>query len=119
VGQKEIQENYEFCDRYMLTAVTSLNELIKIKRGKNQYSVHLVRYLAKISLQYCAVKSELEQHEDAHRLAIESYTNCVESIMMSYKMCKAEAGKFNTVVERRGGNNEGSSHESFKDKVLK
>jgi hypothetical protein len=109
VGQKEIQENYELCDRYMHTAVTSLNELIKIKRGKNQYCVHLVRYLAKISLQYCAVKSELEQHEDAHRLAMESFMNCVESIIMSYKMCKAEAGKLNPVAERGGGNNEGSA----------
>ena len=78
------------CDQYLKISVDSLKELLQIKRKQNGTFVHILRYLAKVSLQHCAVKSELERHKEAQTLAHLSFKSCSEALKLSYEMCKTE-----------------------------
>lgn len=78
-------QNYQLCDQYLTWSTSALrNILIKKKQ------VHILRYLAKITLQHCAVKSELELHSEAHSLANDSFLACFEALKISQDLCKHE-----------------------------
>jgi len=61
-----------------------LRSLILLKEAKNEQHIQLVRYLAKVSLQHCAVKSELENHSAGESLARESFLKCFEALKASF-----------------------------------
>ena len=85
------------CNERLQLSVDALKELLKIKKKAKQVHVHLVRYLAKITLQYCAVKSELGKHQEAFTLAQTSNKACMEALKISYQTCKSEAVKIESM----------------------
>jgi hypothetical protein len=72
-----------------------------MKVKSRQSCVHLLRYLAKVSLQHCAVKSELESHSSALALAEQSFKACVEALKLSYELCSSQVKE--AIKEKESG----------------
>lgn len=82
---------YLQCDAYLTHSTNALKTLLSLnKGGAPAPPPHLLRYLAKVSLQHCAVKSELEQHREAERLARESFEAGYAAVKGSFERCKEE-----------------------------
>lgn len=107
------------CDERLKVAVEALKELLKIRKRAGQPHVHLVRYLAKVTLQYCAVKSEAGKHTEAFALAQASNKACMEALKIAYQTCKSEATKIESIsLLKTNFDDNHSSHVSLISKTL-